>query len=150
MKRFSLIASIALLSIAPLAAQSQAKQDEAYDFKGDRLGMSIGEFTTNHPGDGSWVYCSKCKDHKAWESTLCRENSTPIDGFTVCSYATTIAGIPASAQVLFADRKLAAISIGFSHPPIKQLALVPQGLTEKFGSATGEIKAEVSRTRGTV
>ena len=46
MTKFSLICSILLLCILPLAAQSQ--QGGAYDFKGDRLGMSRKEFDKDH------------------------------------------------------------------------------------------------------
>ena len=150
MKKLSFVALVVLLHTLPLAAQSQEKQAEAYDFKGDRLGMSIEEFTTNHPGQGVWVYCQKCKDEKAWNSTLCGENRKSVTtAFTRCSYTTTVADIPANVDALFVDGKLAAISLGFSAPSIQALALVPQGLIGKFGPPTGQIKAAV-RGGGTV
>jgi hypothetical protein len=48
MKKVSFIASIVLLCISPLVAQSQEKKAEAYDFKGDRLGMTRKEFDKDH------------------------------------------------------------------------------------------------------
>jgi hypothetical protein len=160
MKDAILIASIVLLYIAPLAAQSQEKQAEAYDFKVDRLGMSIEQFTANHPGQGAWVYCQRCKDQKSWSSTLCQLNygenkkgAIPvmaISGFVLCAYTTTIAEMPAHVDALFADGKLATISILFEPISIQVRALVLQGLTEKLGPATAEIKAEVSNSHGIV
>jgi hypothetical protein len=151
MNKLSFVALVVLLHTSPLAAQSQEKQAEAYDFKGDRLGMSIEEFTTNHPGQGVWVYCQNCKDKKAWNSTLSHENGKSVPtAFTLCSYTTTIADIPANVGALFVDGKLAAISVEFSAPSIQALTLVPQALTNKFGPPTGEKTVKVSRSGGEV
>jgi hypothetical protein len=48
MNRLLLSASIGLLYISPLAAQSQSSQAEAYDFNGDRLGMTLSEFKAKY------------------------------------------------------------------------------------------------------
>jgi len=151
MKKLSFVALVVLLHTLPLAAQSQEKQADAYDFEGDRLGMSIGEFTANHPGQGYWVYCQKCKDQKEWDSTLCEKNSDlKALGFMVCDYAGTITNLSAHVDAIFADGKLATISVEFSRPSIQALALVTEGLTDKLGPPTGEIKAAVSRSGGIV
>ena len=107
MKKVLFIASIVLLYISPLIVQSQEKKAGPYDFKGDRLGMSIQDFNAAH-----YHLIKQFGNTYLEPPPSCSKQI--IDGYTLCQYDSSIGGISTSVEVLFTDGVLTAINLRFS------------------------------------
>jgi len=129
MNRLLLSASIGLLYISPLAAQSQSSQAEAYDFNGDRLGMTLSEF--------------KAKYHKLANGMAptgrlyvsCEEKGRNL---TSCHSPTIAWDVAVDVNTLFVDGKLAVTEVLFSNDDTAQdtIGRVERGLLGKLGTTT--------------
>jgi hypothetical protein len=128
MKKVLFIASIVLLYISPLIVQSQEKKAGPYDFKGDRLGMSIQDFNAAH-----YHLIKQFGNTYLEPPPSCSKQI--IDGYTLCQYDSSIGGISTSVEVLFTDGVLTAINLRFSRIAAN-LTLFTDGLTAKYGTPT--------------
>jgi hypothetical protein len=107
------IASITLLCISPLAAQSQSGHVEPYGFHDIHLGMAVSEFKVRHPSP----------DKKIWAGgttpsgqTLCydsdaQESKDPAKDFVKCFYGETYLSVGLRITTEFIDGKLAEIIV---------------------------------------
>lgn len=126
------------------AAQSQSGQDDLYDFKGDRLGMSLKEFQAAHrnPGHselqtGSCDKKGACKTVEVWKPDMnCKEVTKVI---TVCWYQTTVVNVGTNVNALFADGELAAVRVLFN---FGYLAAVQDAMVTKLGTPTSSIAGQ--------
>jgi hypothetical protein len=111
--------------------------DNHYTFKGDRLGMTLGDFKAEHHEPGVWVFAAGGK--KEWNSALqCKAETSAI---TTCFYNTTIASIPANANETFIDGKLATISLSFTYGA-RYFSPVLEALNAKLGAAKWSVIPE--------
>lgn len=165
MNKLLLSASIVLLNISPLAAQSQQSQTEPHGFHDIQLGMSIAEFKSEHPAPDPKKYGplggadpgqAGCSGSRVGQRKKDLENAAR--GIAWCSYGETYLNVRLQVQTAFVDGKLAVIEVEPPYdtpgcfapppPPGKSTIAIPPppcqkdylplflSLTGKLGTAT--------------
>lgn len=113
-----------------------------FGFKGEKLGMSFDDFSSQHKElshEEKKYVCEggKCGYKKVTVSDLsCQDYSPNISG---CNIYTSIAQIKALEQVFFVEKKLFAIGVDFSAGP-EYIDFIRQGLTMKLGTSDFSVR----------
>jgi hypothetical protein len=160
------IASVVLLYISPLAAQSEKSQTEPYGFHDIQLGMSIAEFKAKHRAPKVEKYTSPSASPLPGEATCAggmkkqqrNDLEVSLGEVTRCDYGEKYPTIPLQVSAMFVEGKLAVIvveppsdSAGCFEPPAlgsptsqqyfykagcQQYPQLLQALTRNLGPAT--------------
>jgi hypothetical protein len=128
-----------IVAISSSSGQMQSQTaSPPYDLKGDRLGMSLGDFRDKHHRNVGDVDVKGKYHEDAHQAPFCEDKG---NGLTECQIyfpfekaegkaAETIANAPADLMFEFVDGKLWGISAVFKQADFET---VKKGFTEKFG-----------------